>query len=104
MKKLVTFIMLGSLLFVLLASIFELPPMGDQENPSYNEIATYYIEESTNDTGSINLITAIITDYRAFDTLGEATVLFAGIIAVTTTVGVTHHKQKRKKEGGSSHG
>ena len=98
MSKLFTFLVLGGLLVVLLASINELPPMGEMDNPSYNEIANYYIDNSAEDTGSTNIIAAIITDYRAFDTLGETTVLFTGIAAVVSLIGVTHHKEKKKEE------
>lgn len=41
-------------------------------------------------TGAMNLVAAVILDFRAYDTLGEATVLFtavAGIIAVLRKVG-----------------
>lgn len=72
--------------------------MGERENPSYNEIAEYYISDGARDTGSTNLIAAIITDYRAFDTLGETTVLFTGIAAVVSLVGVLHHKDEDKEE------
>ena len=76
--------------------------MGDKTNPSYNEVAEYYINNSAEDTGSTNIIAAIITDYRAFDTLGETTVLFTAIAAVVSLVGVLHHKDK--KEEGDNHG
>ena len=39
-----------------------------------------YIAEGAESTGSTNIVTAILLDYRAYDTLGEATVLFASII------------------------
>jgi len=99
MKKLLTLIVLGGLLLVLLSSIAELPPMGEEKGPSYNEIAHYYVEESAEDTGAKNIIAAIITDYRAFDTLGETTVLFTGITAVISLLGVSH----QKKEGEDQH-
>jgi len=102
MKKLFTFFVLGGLLLVLLSSISELPPVGDKTNPSYNEVAEYYISNSAEETGSTNIIAAIITDYRAFDTLGETTVLFTGIAAVVSLVGISHHKEK--KEEGDNHG
>ncbi|MEE8317508.1 MAG: hydrogen gas-evolving membrane-bound hydrogenase subunit E, partial [Candidatus Omnitrophota bacterium] len=33
-------------------------------------------------TGATNLVTAVILDYRAYDTLGEATILFTAVMAV----------------------
>ncbi|MBA7606782.1 Na(+)/H(+) antiporter subunit A [subsurface metagenome] len=39
-----------------------------------------YLKEGLKETGAANIVTSVILDYRAFDTLGEATVLFAAII------------------------
>ena len=36
------------------------------------------------DTGAANLVSAVILDYRALDTLGEATVLFCTLIGTLT--------------------
>ena len=42
-----------------------------------------YIESGLNETGAANLVSSVILDYRAYDTLGEATVLFTSIIGAT---------------------
>lgn len=99
MTKIFAFIMLGGLLFVLLTSITELPTFGESDAPAHNTISNYYIEQGPKDTNSPNLIAAIITDYRAFDTLGEATVLFTAIAAVVSILGVVHHNHDK----GDSH-
>ena len=39
-----------------------------------------YLEEGLRETGASNIVTAVLLDYRAYDTLGEATVLFAAIL------------------------
>lgn len=39
-----------------------------------------YISRGLRDTGVTNLVTSVYLDYRAYDTLGEATVLFTAII------------------------
>lgn len=39
-----------------------------------------YIERAVADTGTPNIVTSIYLDYRAYDTLGEATVLFTAVI------------------------
>ena len=96
--KPVTIILLAALLFVLLASIGELPTMGAVDSPSYNETSDHYLEEAARETGATNIIAAIITDYRAFDTLGEATVLFTGIVAVAALIGVSHHNPKEERK------
>jgi len=46
-------------------------------------MATAYIE-GANETGSRNLVTGIVLDFRAYDTLGEATVLFTAVIGILT--------------------
>jgi multicomponent Na+:H+ antiporter subunit B len=42
-----------------------------------------YIKEGLRETGAANLVASVILDFRAYDTLGEATVLFTSIIGAT---------------------
>ena len=42
-----------------------------------------YISEGLAKTGAANLVASVILDFRAYDTLGEATVLFTSIIGAT---------------------
>lgn len=42
-----------------------------------------YVREGLSDTGATNIVTSVYLDYRAYDTLGEATVLFTAIIGAT---------------------
>jgi multisubunit Na+/H+ antiporter MnhB subunit len=42
-----------------------------------------YIKDGLKSTGAANIVTSVILDYRAYDTLGEATVLFTSIIGAT---------------------
>jgi len=60
----------------------DIPPFGDPEAPAYNHVAPRYIEQGAEETGSVNLVTGILADYRGFDTLGETTVIFTAGIAV----------------------
>jgi len=63
-----------------------LPAFGE---PSLR-MAQTYINDGVELTGASNLVAAVILDFRAYDTLGEATVLFtsvAGIVAVLRKVG-----------------
>ena len=45
-------------------------------------MAKNYIELGLAKTGAENLVTSVILDFRAYDTLGEATVLFTAAIGV----------------------
>jgi multisubunit Na+/H+ antiporter MnhB subunit len=81
-------------IFVLSISIFKaLPEFGQPLMTT----AQYYLENGAAETGSANLITSIILDYRAYDTLGEVTVLFTAIIGALTVLRI---KSQTKKESG----
>lgn len=42
----------------------------------------YIINNTQNQTGANNGVTSVVFDYRGFDTLGEATVLFTAVAGV----------------------
>jgi multicomponent Na+:H+ antiporter subunit B len=46
-----------------------------------------YASRGSDETGSPNVVTAILMDYRGFDTLGEATVILASVAAVAMILG-----------------
>jgi multicomponent Na+:H+ antiporter subunit B len=51
-----------------------------------------YISEGMQRTGAANIVASVILDFRAYDTLGEATVLFTSIIGATVIL-----RKKSKK-------
>ncbi len=67
-------------------TVSEMPAFGQADNPAFNEVPERYLERGVADTGAVNATSSIIMDYRAFDTLGEATVLFVAIAAVIATL------------------
>lgn len=78
-----------SVVFVLLAigiimflAVLEMPTFGDPYAPIHVHVAQRYMTMSLKETGVPNMVTAILADYRAYDTLGELTVIFAGGVAV----------------------
>ena len=82
MKKLASITFALIIILMLLMGVSELPSFGSQDRPTNNYVSERYIEKAIEDTGALNIVTGIILDYRAFDTFGEATVLFTGVIAV----------------------
>lgn len=52
-----------------------------------------YLENGLKDTGAANIVTAVLLDYRGYDTLGEATVLFTSVMGAIAIV----RKKARKK-------
>jgi multisubunit Na+/H+ antiporter MnhB subunit len=86
LRAVLTLALLGVIGYFLLITVAEMPRFGEAGSPAHNEIPTRYLEQGVAETGVINTVSAIITDYRAFDTLGEATVLFVAIAAVIATL------------------
>ncbi len=60
--------------------------------------AKYYLENGATQTGSANLVTSIILDYRAYDTLGEITILFTSILGTITILKVNSQSKKEIEE------
>jgi len=56
-----------------------------------------YLAQGLEETGAPNIVTAVLLDFRAWDTLGEATVLFCAALG---TVAVLRRKARRFPEPG----
>jgi multisubunit Na+/H+ antiporter MnhB subunit len=50
--------------------------------PIKTQMDDYIITHTQNETGTNSAVTTIVFDYRGFDTLGEATILFAAVCGV----------------------
>ncbi|RLF90604.1 cation:proton antiporter [Thermococci archaeon] len=56
-------------------------------------VSKYYLDHVKEQTGAVNAVTAVVVNYRGFDTLGEVTVLFIA----STGVGALLWRKKRKR-------
>lgn len=50
------------------------------------KVANEYIEHGLEKTGATNIVASIILDFRGYDTLGEATILFTAVIGVLAVI------------------
>ncbi len=50
--------------------------------PNAYKMDQYIIDNTQNESGANNGVTAVVFDYRGFDTLGEATILFTAVAGV----------------------
>ena len=87
-------IIIGCLLF----TVSFLPSFGDPSNPANNIVSEKYIVDGVKDTHAINLVAGMILDYRAFDTLGESTVLFIAASAVIILLFANKTKKEHDAE------
>ncbi|MFH1825704.1 MAG: hydrogen gas-evolving membrane-bound hydrogenase subunit E [bacterium] len=62
------------------------------------KVAKTYLAQGLQKTGATNLVAAVILDFRAYDTLGEATVLFTAVIGAVTVLRLRGRKKPREKD------
>lgn len=61
--------------------------------------AALYLRDGLAQTGAPNIVTAVLLDYRAFDTLGEATVLFCAALGTVAIL-----RKRGRSWDGAKHG
>jgi len=76
------------LLYFFTQAIDVLQPFGEHTT----RMATAYIDGAAQKTGSANLVTGVLFDFRGYDTLGEATILFTAVIGVLTILRIKGKK------------
>ena len=76
-------------LVVMVRSLQQLPAFGN----ATMRVASDYIRMGLPKAGGANLVADVILDFRALDTLGEATVLFTSVIGVAALVRKTGRKK-----------
>ena len=59
----------------------DFPACGDPNAPANGNVSAYYIENAMEETSVPNIVTAVLADYRGFDTMFETTVIFTAAIA-----------------------
>lgn len=78
----ITYIVFAITAMALIAVITELPDWGSVDAPANKHVAPYYLNNTSEDIGIPNIVTAILASYRGFDTLGEVIVVFTACISV----------------------
>jgi multisubunit Na+/H+ antiporter MnhB subunit len=90
MRRIAMAISLAVFIAFLVVAALLLHPFGHP--PS--EMDDYIIQNTQSETGANNAVTAVVFDYRGYDTLGEATILFTAVTGV-----VMLFRKKKKEEG-----
>lgn len=76
---------------------YDISSFGDPHSPAQEHVKPRYIERSIEETGSANVVTAVLASYRGYDTLGEVVVIFTAGIGVLLLLG---GRATRKMEEG----
>jgi len=86
-KPLVPLVVVGLATAVLLYATLDKPRLGDPEAPVQTHVTPRYLEQSMEEVGVPNLVTAVLGSYRGYDTLGEVAVVFTAGIGVLLILG-----------------
>jgi len=93
MRKVVGLIVLPVVIaFLVSGMLLLIHPFG---YPDASDMDDYIIQNAQEETGSNNVVTSVVFDYRGFDTLGEATILFTAVMGVLLLL----RTEKRRREG-----
>ena len=81
-----------------------IPPFGEpvlthsSEAPVPPGASREYLDQTVARTGAVNSVTAVLLDFRAYDTLGEATVIFVSVLGAYAII----RRVGRKREGANA--
>jgi multicomponent Na+:H+ antiporter subunit B len=75
-------IILALFLGLLVYAENDLPDSRDDSAPARTHLVPRYIEQSYPETQTPNIVTAVLADYRGYDTLGETVVILTAGLAV----------------------
>jgi multicomponent Na+:H+ antiporter subunit B len=79
---------------LLIYGVEDMPGWGDPDSPASSHVSPKYIQEALEKTATPNIVTAVLGDYRGYDTMGETAVIFTAGIGCILML-----RKKRKGEG-----
>ena len=83
----------------LVSVIPDLPDWGDVNSPPNSHLSPTYITQVMEETSVPNIVTAVLADYRGFDTMLETTVVLIGGLAILVLL--RHFRRERRKQDGA---
>ncbi|TVR65546.1 MAG: hypothetical protein EA422_03755 [Gemmatimonadales bacterium] len=91
--------LMGALLILVVGGFMlwgtgDLTDRGDPQSPAATHVSVYYIENALTDSKTPNMVTAVLADYRGFDTFGEAVVVVAAALSCLLIL-----LRRRREEG-----
>ena len=84
----VGFIVFAGLFYFFILAIQNLDPLGTHTL----RMSEAYVNGAVEKTGSINLVTGVLFDFRAYDTLGEAVILYTAALGALTLLRIKGKK------------
>ncbi|MCF2949190.1 DUF4040 domain-containing protein [Paraglaciecola aquimarina] len=88
-KRWVAQVTVGILTLLIIYATFDTPRLGDPDAPVHLHVAPWYLEKTPEYMDFPNVVTAVLSSFRGYDTLGEVFVVFAACIGVLFILGVS---------------
>ncbi len=76
----------------------ELPHFGVPLLSQGKSISGFFLKEGLRRTGAANVTTSILLDFRMYDTIGEATILFASLLGALAILRRPSHKKRGARD------
>jgi len=89
-----TLVFLGIFLVFGYVALQDMPKLGDP----LMKVSQGYLQTGLQKTGAANIVMSIVLDFRGYDTLGEATVLFTSILGAFVVLRRRGRKRKEEKD------
>ncbi|MCQ2567720.1 MAG: hypothetical protein MJ127_04905 [Mogibacterium sp.] len=102
MRKVFSVIVICVALIVPFAMFEVMPQIGDPNSAPNSHVSVHYIENTQSIANSPNMVTSVIVDFRAFDTLLETTVMFLAGVCVMIILAGVYKTKKRVIDPGES--
>lgn len=80
---------------VLIYGTLDMPRYGDPDAPIHGYMAPRFKEQTKEEIGIPNQVTAVLASYRGYDTWGETTVIFTACIGVMLLLGASSARRNR---------
>ncbi len=71
---------------ILLYGTMDFPAWGDPASPASTHLSPVYIEKAVEQTHVPNIVTAVLGDYRGYDTMFETVVIYCAGLAVISVL------------------
>lgn len=104
MKRL-SFILLALCALLMLKAAVDLPDWGDPASPASSYLSPDFLQQGYGETATPNIVTVVLADYRSYDTMFEAVVVFAAALIIMVLIRNTPRKRPKivlkrpKREG-----
>jgi multicomponent Na+:H+ antiporter subunit B len=83
----IALVAVATLASLIIYATFDKPRLGDPDAPVHQHVAPWYLEKTPEYIDIPNVVTAILSSYRGYDTLGEVFVVYTACIGVLFILG-----------------